>query len=92
MEEKSASERTRLVEERLRKFRSLRLDCAEVRASRDFHIRHFLKIAEAAIRADHSELYYHGLSANVQETVAGYPDENLPPAMQKTILRDLAFM
>jgi hypothetical protein len=92
MEEKSATERTRLVEERLKKFRSLRLDSAEVNASREFHIRHFLKVAEAAIRAEHSQLYYQGLSPNVEETVAGYPEDQLPPAMQKAVLRDLAFM
>jgi hypothetical protein len=84
--------RARLVEQRLRRFRSLRLDPAEVCASRDFHLRHWLQVAEAAVRTDHRELFYRGLAENVESTVADYPDDRLTPAMQKTVLRDLAFM
>ncbi len=92
MDKEAAGVRARRVEERLKLFRSLRLDRAEVRASRDFHLQHFLKVAEAAVRREHRELYYEGLSRNVEETVAGYPDDHLPPAIQKAVLRDLAFM
>jgi len=92
MGDPTTRDRTARVEERLKLFRNLRLGPAEIRASRDFHLAHWLELAEAAIRKDHAELYYAGLSPNVEETVAGYPDDRLPPAMQKTVLRDLAFM
>jgi hypothetical protein len=92
MKKKTARERVRLVEERLKRFRTLKLDPAEVRASREFHLAHWMKVAEAAIRDEHRKLFYEGLSANVEKTVAGYPEDRLPPALQKAILRDLAFM
>lgn len=92
MDPLTTPDRTRLVEDRLKRFRSLRLDRAEIQASRAFHLRHWLAVAEAAVRKDHRELYYGGLSPSVESTVADYPDELLPPAMQKTVLRDLAFM
>lgn len=92
MKNKTTRNRTRLVEARLKRFRSLRLDPAEIRASRDFHKAHWLNVAEAAIRAEHRELFYRGLSANVEEAVAGYPEDRIPPALQKAVLRDLAFM
>jgi hypothetical protein len=92
MDPQTTPDRTRLVEDRLKQFRSLRLDRAEIRASRAFHVRHWLAVAEAAVCQDHRQLYYGGLSPSVESTVADYPDEQLPPAMQKTVLRDLAFM
>lgn len=92
MENKTARERTRLVEHRLKRFRSLKLDPAEIRASRDFHMAHWLKVAEDAVRSEHREMYYKGLSVNVEEALASYPDDRIPPALQKAVLRDLAFM
>lgn len=93
MKERS-TDRTRngVVERRLARFASLRLDPAEVQASRDFHFQHWLKVAEAAIRKDHRELYYGALTPNLQALVADYPDDKLPPEVQETILKDLAFM
>lgn len=76
----------------MQRFRTLRLDPGEVRKSRDFHLAHWINVAEAAIRAEHRELYYRGLSPNVEEAVADYPEERIPPALQKAVLRDLAFM
>lgn len=92
MKKKTPRERARLVEERLRRFRTLRLNAAEVKASREFHLTHWLAVAEAAIRADHRELFYRGLAANVENAVANYPEDRLPPSLQRAVLRDLAFM
>ncbi|HWQ52346.1 MAG TPA: hypothetical protein VN442_01590 [Bryobacteraceae bacterium] len=92
MENKTARERTRLVEDRLKRFRSLKLDPAEIQASRKFHLAHWLTVAEDAVRREHREMYYNGLSANLEEALASYPDSRIPPALQKAVLRDLAFM
>jgi hypothetical protein len=92
MDPAASRSRARRVEERLGRFRSLCLDPAQVRASREFHLRHWLEVAQAAIRADHRELFYGGLSPNVESTIADYPDDQLAPAAQTAVLRDLAFM
>jgi hypothetical protein len=92
MKKQSPRERAKRVEDRLKRFRSLRLDPAEVKASREYHLKHWLSVAEDAIRADHRELFYRGLTANVENAVANYPEDRLPPALQRAVLRDLAFM
>jgi hypothetical protein len=92
MKEPTARTRKRLVEGRLKRFATLTLDAGKVRASRDFHIEHWLELAEAAIRANHRELFYEGLSPNVEEAVAGHPEQDLPPDLQASVLEDLAFM
>lgn len=92
MEKKASRERVRVVEERLKRFRNLCLNPEEVKASRDFHLTHWLDVAEAAIRADHRELFYNGLAKNVENAVADYPEDRLPRGLQKAVLRDLAFM
>lgn len=92
--QKTRRSRTRAekVEHRLRRFASLRLDPAEVRASREFHLLHWLRIAEISVRQDHRELFYRGLSPSVEGVVADYPEDDLPTELQAAVLRDLAFL
>ncbi len=80
-----------LAEQKLRSFASLALSPAEVRASRDFHVRHWLHLAEAAIQQDHRESLYGSLAPAVESTLAE-SDEPVAPDLQRAILSDLAFM
>ncbi len=92
MKDPTARMRVHLVEDRLKRFATLQLDPGKVRASRDFHIEHWLELAEAAIRADHRELFYEGLARNVEDAVALHPAQDLPADLQSAVLEDLAFM
>lgn len=94
---KSDEQRARLsrAEHRLKKFYqpgSNQLDPQQVRASRDFHVEHWLRMAETMIRKDHQAYYYGGLSSNLETTLAEYPADEIPPDLQQVILRDLAFL
>jgi len=83
------------AEHRLKKFYqpgSNQLDPAQVKASRDFHVEHWLRMAETMIRKDHQAYYYGGLSSNLETTLAEYPADEIPPDLQQVILRDLAFL
>jgi hypothetical protein len=89
------ADRRDLVERRLEKLLgppAKPLDQAEIDASRNFHIEHWLKMAERAIQRDHSKLYYSGLSPNLEATVAQHEGNELPPELAATIRNDLAFM
>ncbi len=97
MDEKTAKARrararTEKAEQRLRRFANRRLDPDEVRASRDFHLRHWMAVAQTAIQRDHRELYYEALSPAVEAALADYPEDELPLELQAAVLRDLAFM
>lgn len=70
----------------------MKLDRAEIKASHDFHVQHFLNIAEAAIRNHHREMYYGALTTNVEDVVGHYPAEQLPAELQEAVLKDMAFM
>lgn len=94
---KSDEQRARLIraERRLKTFYqpgSNQLDTGQVAASRDFHIEHWLRMAETMIRKDHQAAYYGGLSSNLEATLADYPGEAIPLDLQQVILRDLAFL
>lgn len=87
--------RARRVEHRLRSFHDPErtpLNPAQIRASRNFHIEHWLRMAETAIRRDHQVAFYQGLSANLDATLADYPSDEIPEELQEAIRQDLAFM
>jgi hypothetical protein len=79
------------AEHRLKLF-SEKLDPEAVRASREFHVRHWLSLAKDAIQRDHVTAYYQGLQQNVESAIAEHPEDRLPPDLQRAILADLAFM
>ncbi len=95
MKDREHSSRTQdrsvLAEQKLSTFASLELNAAEVRASRDFHVRHWLRLAEAAIQEDHRESLYGALAPAVETTLAE-SGEPVAPELQRAILSDLAFM
>src|SRR3989442_15234905 len=87
--------RLRIVERRLKSFydpKKQELERRQVEASRDFHMEHWLSLAEAVIQRDHQKFFYGALSPNLKATIADYPSDDFPPEMQQTILKDLAFM
>ena len=97
MDEKTAKARrararVEKAEQRFRCFATRRLDPDEVRASRDFHLRHWMAVAQTAIQQDHRELYYAALSPAVESTLADHPHDDLPLELQAAVLRDMAFM
>ena len=97
MDEKTAKARrararAEKAEQRFRRFATRRLDPDEIRASREFHLRHWMAVAQAAIQRDHRELYYTALSPAVEATLADYPQDELPLELQAAVLRDMAFM
>jgi hypothetical protein len=83
--------RRHTVERRLKRF-AQRPDAGAVRASRDFHLRHWADLAERMIRAEHAQTYYRGLLPNVESAIAEHPDDDLPEDLQRTVMADLAFM
>jgi hypothetical protein len=87
-----ARARAEKAERRFRGFATRRLDPDEVRASRDFHLRHWMAVAQTAIQRDHRELYYGALSPAVEAALADHPQEELPAELQAAVLRDMAFM
>ena len=89
---RQARARTETAERRLRRFQTRRLDPDEVRASRDFHLRHWMALAQSAIQRDHRELFYSALSPGLEASLADYPDDEIPPELQAAVLRDMAFM
>lgn len=68
------------------------LDRAEIRASRDFHLQHWLRLAEAAIQNDHRSSFYEDLAPGLESLLADYPDDRLPPERQEAVMKDLAFL
>lgn len=94
---KSNEQRARLnrAERRLKKFYqpgSKQLDAGQIESSRDFHIEHWLRMAETMIRKDHQASYYGGLTSNLEATLADHPGDDIPIDLQQVILRDLAFL
>jgi hypothetical protein len=83
--------RRHTVERRLARF-SEQIDPEAVRASREFHLRHWAAMAERAIQADHAETYYRGLLPNVENAIAEHPADDLPAELQRSIMADIAFM
>jgi hypothetical protein len=79
------------VERRIKRFTE-RMDPEAVRASRDFHLRHWLAMAKEAIERDHAAAYYGGLQPNVEAAVAEHPGDDLPTDLQRAVMADLAFM
>jgi hypothetical protein len=83
--------RRELVEHRLKKFTE-QLEPSAVESSREFHLRHWLSIAEQAIQRDHGATFYGGLQQSVEDMVAEHPSDEFPPELQRAVLADLAFM
>lgn len=83
--------RRELVEHRLRKFTE-ELDPTAVQSSREFHLRHWLALAEQAVQRDHGATFYGGLQRSVEDMVAEHPSDEFPPELQRAVLADLAFM
>jgi hypothetical protein len=67
-------------------------DPVRVRSSRNFHFKHWLGMASAAIRDDHRQMLYGWLEPNLQATIAGYPEGELPPEVRETLLQDVAYI
>lgn len=70
------------------------LDTREVAASRDYHIRHWIELAERVIMQDHNASFHgeNGMAENVRATLADYPSDEIPPELQQALLKDVAFM
>jgi hypothetical protein len=79
------------VEHRLKRFTEP-LDSEAVRASREFHLRHWLSLAEEAIQRDHLAAFYRGLQPNVEGAVLDHTGDDFPVELQRSIMADLAFM
>lgn len=67
------------------------LDPKEIAASREFHLAHWLRIAEEAIRHDHRKLFYEALAPQLESLLA-CSDENVSPELLAAIRKDLSFM
>lgn len=85
--------RAKLVDARLKAFyRPSLLDRGEVEASRNFHIEHWIRMAQSAIQADHRQSFYGNLTPSLEQTVLDSPGTEIPPDLQRVLIKDLAFM
>jgi len=85
--------RAKLVDARLKAFyHPGLLDEAEVEASKNFHIEHWIRMAESAIQTDHRQSLYGNLTPTLEQTVLDCPSNEIPPDLQRVLVKDLAFM
>jgi hypothetical protein len=66
---------------------------AEVEASRTFHIKYWLSLAESAIAGDHRESCYGSLTPNIRSLIESIPNPlRADPETIALLRKDLAFL
>lgn len=49
-------------------------------------------MAQSAIQADHRQSFYGNLTPSLEQTVLDSPGTEIPPDLQRVLIKDLAFM